>query len=145
MNNMTITEANQNFSKLVREVDESGSVAITKNGKVKYIVMTERSYEKMNTIYGKVGDTICCVEKLDGVARIWKLKPDSFVRYEAETVDVSANQIKMNPEEFFRVKYWDDMEDPTSESEKAMELLKSAPEDLPEYELSVVTKNKVWE
>ena len=39
-NNMiSITEANQNFSKVTRMVDEKGSVLILKNNKPRYLVM----------------------------------------------------------------------------------------------------------
>lgn len=36
---VSITEANQNFSKVARLVDESGSVAILKNNVPRYLVM----------------------------------------------------------------------------------------------------------
>ena len=38
-NLISITEANQNFSKVVRKVDESGTVVILKNNVPRYLVM----------------------------------------------------------------------------------------------------------
>lgn len=38
-NLVSITEANQNFSKVVRIVDESGSVVILKNNVPRYLIM----------------------------------------------------------------------------------------------------------
>lgn len=39
-NLVSITEANQNFSKIARAVDESGSVVILKNNVPKYVVVS---------------------------------------------------------------------------------------------------------
>ena len=38
-NMISITEANQNFSKVARRVDEKGSVVILKNNKPRYMVV----------------------------------------------------------------------------------------------------------
>ncbi|HKL60360.1 MAG TPA: type II toxin-antitoxin system prevent-host-death family antitoxin [Sphaerochaeta sp.] len=38
-NLVSITEANQNFSKIARAVDESGSVVIMKNNAPKYVII----------------------------------------------------------------------------------------------------------
>lgn len=45
-NLISITEANQNFSKVARLVDESGSVVILKNNVPRYIVMEFSSAEQ---------------------------------------------------------------------------------------------------
>lgn len=46
-NNMiSITEANQNFSKVARLVDESGAVVILKNNVPRYLVVEFESAEK---------------------------------------------------------------------------------------------------
>lgn len=37
-NLISITEANQNFSKVVKKVDESGQVVVLKNNKPQYVV-----------------------------------------------------------------------------------------------------------
>ena len=42
-----MTEANQNFSKVVRLVDESGMVVILKNNKPKYMVMSFSEYDEI--------------------------------------------------------------------------------------------------
>ncbi len=46
---VSITEANQNFSKVARLVDENGSVVILKNNVPRYIVMEFSEVEKMQT------------------------------------------------------------------------------------------------
>ncbi len=44
---IAITEANQNFSKVVRMVDEKGMVLIAKNNKPKYILVSISEYEEI--------------------------------------------------------------------------------------------------
>jgi len=44
-----MTEANQNFSKVVRLVDESGMAVILKNNKPRYMVMTFREYDEIQS------------------------------------------------------------------------------------------------
>ena len=47
-NNMvSMTEANQNFSKVVRLVDESGKVMILRNNRPRYMVMSSSEYDEM--------------------------------------------------------------------------------------------------
>lgn len=43
-NLVSITEANRNFSKIARNVDENGSVVILKNNTPKYVII---SYDKI--------------------------------------------------------------------------------------------------
>ena len=45
----SITEANQNFSKVARLVDENGSAVILKNNVPRYIVMEFSEAEKLQT------------------------------------------------------------------------------------------------
>ena len=47
---VSITEANQNFSKVVRIVDESGMAVILKNNKPFYIVVDFKEYEEIKAI-----------------------------------------------------------------------------------------------
>lgn len=42
-----MTEANQNFSKVVRTVDESGLVVILKNNKPRYVVVDFDEYDSI--------------------------------------------------------------------------------------------------
>ena len=42
-----MTEANQNFSKVVRLVDESGMAVILKNNKPKYMVLSFSEYDEI--------------------------------------------------------------------------------------------------
>jgi len=42
-----MTEANQNFSKVVRLVDESGMAVILKNNKPRYMVMKFNEYDEI--------------------------------------------------------------------------------------------------
>ena len=48
-NLVSITEANQNFSKVARLVDENGSAVIMKNNVPRYIIMEFSEVEKMQT------------------------------------------------------------------------------------------------
>ena len=45
----TMTEANQNFSKVARLVDENGSAIILKNNVPRYIIMEFSEAEKLQT------------------------------------------------------------------------------------------------
>ena len=49
-NLVTMTEANQNFSRVVRMVDESGLAVILKNNKPRYIVVDFGEYEQIQTL-----------------------------------------------------------------------------------------------
>ncbi len=44
-----MTEANQNFSKVARLVDETGMAVIMKNNKPRYMVVDFREYDEMQT------------------------------------------------------------------------------------------------
>jgi antitoxin Phd len=44
---ISLTEANQNFSKVARKVDEKGSVIILKNNAPRYIVIDFKKLEQM--------------------------------------------------------------------------------------------------
>lgn len=46
---VAMTEANQNFSKVTRLVDEEGLAVILKNNKPKYIVVSFDEYDKIAT------------------------------------------------------------------------------------------------
>jgi prevent-host-death family protein len=46
---VAMTEANQNFSKVVRIVDESGLAVILKNNKPKYVVVNFDEYESIKS------------------------------------------------------------------------------------------------
>lgn len=47
---VAMTEANQNFSKVVRLVDESGMAVILKNNKPKYILVNFEEYEDIQCL-----------------------------------------------------------------------------------------------
>ncbi|MEX1377373.1 MAG: type II toxin-antitoxin system Phd/YefM family antitoxin [Eubacteriales bacterium] len=49
-NLVSITEANQNFSKVARQVDEIGSVIILKNNKPKYILIDIEDYKRIDSV-----------------------------------------------------------------------------------------------
>ncbi len=49
-NLVSITEANQNFSKVARLVDQKGSAVILKNNKPRYIVVDFEEYEAIKGI-----------------------------------------------------------------------------------------------
>ncbi len=46
---VAMTEANQNFSKVVRVVDEEGVAVILKNNKPKYVVVGFDEYDEIKT------------------------------------------------------------------------------------------------
>lgn len=46
---ISISEANQNFSKVARLVDENGSAVILKNNVPRYVIMEFSEVEKMQT------------------------------------------------------------------------------------------------
>jgi antitoxin Phd len=48
-NIVSITEANQNFSKVARLVDESGAAVILKNNVPRYVIMEFLEVEKLQT------------------------------------------------------------------------------------------------
>ena len=47
-NLVSITEANQNFSKVARMVDENGSVVVLKNNAPKYLIISFEHADKEN-------------------------------------------------------------------------------------------------
>lgn len=67
---ISLTEANQNFSKVARTVDEKGSVIILKNNSPRYIVIDFKKLEQMG---------ISLNESLESVAsRILKDNLEAF-------------------------------------------------------------------
>ena len=51
-----MTEANQNFSKVVRLVDESGIAVILKNNKPRYVVTRFQEYDEIQSARRKLFD-----------------------------------------------------------------------------------------
>ena len=49
-----MTEANQNFSKVVRLVDESGMAVILKNNKPRYMVLSFQEYDEIQAARRKL-------------------------------------------------------------------------------------------
>ena len=49
-NLVSITEANQNFSKVARQVDDKGNVIILKNNKPKYIIIDIEDYKRIDSV-----------------------------------------------------------------------------------------------
>jgi antitoxin Phd len=49
-----MTEANQNFSKVVRLVDESGMAVIMKNNKPRYMVLSFSEYDEIQAARSKM-------------------------------------------------------------------------------------------
>lgn len=45
---VSITEANQNFSKIARLVDQNGSAIILKNNKPRYVILEYSQFEQEN-------------------------------------------------------------------------------------------------
>ncbi|WP_320127833.1 type II toxin-antitoxin system prevent-host-death family antitoxin [uncultured Sphaerochaeta sp.] len=59
-NLVSITEANRNFSKIARAVDEKGSVVILKNNAPKYVIV---SYEQMTAAEHMNDDELLTISK----------------------------------------------------------------------------------
>ena len=49
-----MTEANQNFSKVVRLVDETGMAVIMKNNKPRYMVLSFKEYDEIQAMRSKL-------------------------------------------------------------------------------------------
>ena len=49
-----MTEANQNFSKVVRLVDESGMAVILKNNKPRYMLLSFQEYDEIQAMRRKL-------------------------------------------------------------------------------------------
>ena len=52
-NLVAMTEANQNFSKVVRLVDENGMAVILKNNKPKYVLVDFSEYDEIQELRAK--------------------------------------------------------------------------------------------
>ena len=61
-NLVAMTEANQNFSKVVRTVDESGLAVILINNKPRYVVVDFNEYNNIASVLQM------CKAKIDGAA-----------------------------------------------------------------------------
>lgn len=57
-NLVPLTEANQNFSKVARLVDEKGSAVILKNNKPKYVIIEFSQYQQEQTVTDEDMDKI---------------------------------------------------------------------------------------
>jgi len=70
-----MTEANQNFSKVVRLVDESGMAVILKNNKPRYMVLDFQEYDQIlnarKTLFNNVADNIIA-ENLEALMELAK-------------------------------------------------------------------------
>lgn len=49
-----MTDANQNFSKVVKIVDESGMAVILKNNKPRYLILDFDEYDEIQTVRQKI-------------------------------------------------------------------------------------------
>ena len=74
-NLVSITEANRNFSKIARTVDENGSVVIFKNNAPKYVII---SYDQI------AADELVSDEQLLAISR------RSFKRHEAASKELAT-------------------------------------------------------
>ena len=52
-NLVAMTEANQNFSKVIRMVDENGMAVILKNNKPKYVLVNFSEYDEIQELRAK--------------------------------------------------------------------------------------------
>lgn len=148
MNKVTITEANRQFTHLMKQVDSEGKVAITKGGDIKYIILTRKEYEKMNTnlFFCQSLSRKVCVEQGDE-NKIWLFNGndvlESYTVYTADKLNIDGDHISLEAEKFFRVSFWEDLEG--EPDKRAKELFEMFPTFLPEYRISVKSRDKVWE
>jgi antitoxin Phd len=72
---VSMTEANQNFSKVVRLVDESGMVVIMKNNKPRYMILNFSEYDEIQAarekFIGAVADDVIS-ENLEALRELAK-------------------------------------------------------------------------
>jgi antitoxin Phd len=61
---VTMTEANQNFSKVVRLVDESGMAIILKNNEPSYMVLSFSEYDNIQAARQKI--FVATIERIIG-------------------------------------------------------------------------------
>jgi len=70
-----MTEANQNFSKVVRLVDESGVAVIMKNNKPRYIVVNFSEYDEIQAarrkLFAEAADSVI-TENLEALQELAK-------------------------------------------------------------------------
>lgn len=82
MKKMTATEANRNFTELMREVQREGSVILTKQGKDQCIVMSMDAAHGMKTFHSQMMDMIAdgyLAKSPDGTNFIYMIKKDENV------------------------------------------------------------------
>ena len=70
-----MTEANQNFSKVVRLVDEGGMAVILKNNKPRYMVLSFQEYDEIQAarrkLFADAADTVIS-ENLEALRELAK-------------------------------------------------------------------------
>ena len=70
-----MTEANQNFSKVVRLVDESGMAVIMKNNKPRYMVLSFQEYDEIQSarrrLFNDAADSVIA-ENLEALRELAK-------------------------------------------------------------------------
>jgi antitoxin Phd len=70
-----MTEANQNFSKVTRLVDESGMAVILKNNKPRYMVLNFSEYDEIQASRRKLIDSAAdsvIIENIDALRELAK-------------------------------------------------------------------------
>jgi len=72
---VSMTEANQNFSSVVRLVDESGMAVIMKNNKPRYMVVSFSEYEIIQAarseLFNEIADNVI-TENIDALQELAK-------------------------------------------------------------------------
>ena len=73
-NLVSITEANQNFSKIARMVDENGSVVILKNNTPRYVLVEFNEFEKAQQASDEdvLALSKSLMEKIKRLMRCWR-------------------------------------------------------------------------
>ena len=124
MKRISVTDANREFNKMTREVDEEGIIALTKFDEDQYIIMKKAYYEEIfieadilnrikNTLWAKSGDNRLKLFMEDGKVKIYEVKyvddePDLIIKttcpVEALEITLAGDkyQIKVRPKGFMQ-------------------------------------------
>ena len=96
-------------------------------------------------MFCKSGDQKICVEKDRDEVRLWKFDEnfEFYTVYTADKLNIEGDLISLEAEKFFRVSFWEDMFD--EPDERAEELFDTFPDDLPELNIHVSSKNHIYE
>lgn len=97
----------------------------------------------MKLLFGKYGHKKVCVE-WSNEPRLWLFDKDfsSYTVYMTDSLVVDGNRIRMEAQKYFRVTFWEDIAE--RPDKRAVKLFRTCPDDLPELDISVCSRDKIW-